>query len=266
MSQVAAKPWCLILGVSSGMGRACARAFSTQRVNIVGVHLDMAERQPEIDDLVNQLEQQDVAVRFFNANAASDNVRNEVIGSIADEVGAAGGFSVLVHSLAFGTLLPFIRDEAGQETLTRRQMEMTMTVMAHSLVYWVQDLFERRLLHSNGKIFALTSAGSSKATKSYGAVSAAKCALESHVRQLALELAPYQIAVNAIRAGVTVTPSLQRIPEHIELIERAQRYNPHKRLTTPEDVADAIVLLAQTPSSWITGNIIGVDGGENLTT
>ncbi|NJM14661.1 MAG: hypothetical protein HC896_04120 [Bacteroidales bacterium] len=79
--------------MSSGMGRACARAFSTQGVNIVGVHLDMAERQPEIDDLVNQLEQQDVAVRFFLMPMLPATMyATKVIGSIADEVGAAGGF------------------------------------------------------------------------------------------------------------------------------------------------------------------------------
>lgn len=266
MSQTQTNPWCLILGVSSGMGRACAQAFSTRGVNIVGVHLDVAERQPEIDDLVAQLRQNGVDVQFFNANAASDSVRSEIITTIAAALRAAGGLSVLVHSLAFGTLLPFIQSEADQATMTRRQMEMTLSVMAHSLVYWVQDLFAQRLLAANGKIFAMTSAGSTKATRSYGAVSAAKCALESHVRQLALELAPYGIAVNAIRAGVTITPSLQRIPEHVELTERAQQYNPHRRLTTPEDVAAAIVLLSQAPSSWITGNVIGVDGGEILTT
>jgi NAD(P)-dependent dehydrogenase (short-subunit alcohol dehydrogenase family) len=248
------------------MGRACAKALSAQGTNIVGVHFDVAERQPEIDDLVAQLQQNDVDVRFFNANAASDNARAETIAAIADDVRAAGGFRILIHSLAFGSLVPYLADEPGQDTLTRRQMEMTLSVMAHSLVYWVQDLFAQKLLSSNGHVFAMTSAGSSKVTKTYGAVSAAKCALESHVRQLALELAPYSIAVNSIRAGVTLTPSLQRIPEHEELAERARHYNPHGRLTTPEDVADAIVLLSQAASSWITGNIIGVDGGEILTT
>ena len=182
-----------------------------------------------------------------------------------DTLREAGGVKVVVHSLAFGSLLPFIRRDAAGEALSRRQMDMTLSVMAHSLVYWVQDLFGRGLLQTGAKVFALTSAGSSKVTKNYGAVSAAKCALESHVRQLALELAPEGIAVNAIRAGVTVTPSLERIPEHLALIEYARRVNPHSRLTQTEDVAAAIALLSATASSWMTGNIIGVDGGEMLT-
>jgi len=96
-------------------------------------------------------------------------------------------------------------------------------------------------------------------------VSAAKCALESHVRQLAVELAPRGVSVNAIRAGVTLTESFLRIPESGELTERARAFNPHGRLTTPEDVAETVVLLARSRSSWLTGNVIGVDGGEFLT-
>jgi enoyl-[acyl-carrier-protein] reductase (NADH) len=179
------------------------------------------------------------------------------------QVTAGAGLRMVLHSLAFGTLLPFV--PVGAEAISRRQMAMTLDVMAHSLVYWAQGLFSARLLPPGAKVFALTSAGDQKVSANYGAISAAKCALESHVRQLAVELAPHGVAVNALRAGVTVTRSLQRIPEHAVLVERALANNPHGRLTRPEDVAEAVVLLARSDSSWITGNVIGVDGGELLT-
>jgi enoyl-[acyl-carrier-protein] reductase (NADH) len=142
---------------------------------------------------------------------------------------------------------------------------MTVSVMAHSLVSWVQALWDAELLPRGAHVFALTSIGSTSVVPSYGAVSAAKSALEAHVRQLAFELAPHGVSVNAIRAGVTETPAFLRIPGSAELGERALRYNPHARLTKPDDVAEAIALLAQSPSSWMTGNVIGVDGGEKLT-
>jgi NAD(P)-dependent dehydrogenase (short-subunit alcohol dehydrogenase family) len=110
----------------------------------------------------------------------------------------------------------------------------------------------------------MTSLGSQLATFSYGAVSAAKSALESHVRQLTLELAPQGITVNAIRAGVTETPSLQKIPGHENLIEAALKKNPSGRLTTPADVARAIAVLAHPDTYWLTGNVINVDGGEMI--
>jgi enoyl-[acyl-carrier protein] reductase III len=265
MTDKRSSEWCLVLGASSGMGKACVRLLSAQGMNVVGVHLDQSDNQPAVDELIAEVRSHGVEARFFNENAASDPGRARVLDELQDALRESGGVRLMVHSLAFGSLLPFIRHSPDEDALSRRQMDMTLSVMAHSLVYWVQDLFGRGLLQSGAKIFALTSAGSSKVTKNYGAVSAAKCALESHVRQLALELAPEGIAVNAIRAGVTVTPSLERIPEHQALIEYARRANPHSRLTQTEDVAAAISLLSATASSWMTGNVIGVDGGEMLT-
>jgi enoyl-[acyl-carrier-protein] reductase (NADH) len=144
------------------------------------------------------------------------------------------------------------------------QMDMTLDVMAHSLVYWSQGMAERRLLGRNSRIFAMTSSGSTRVIAAYGAVSAAKAALESHIRQLAFEMAPLGVTANAIRAGVTDTPALRRIPGGPELHQRATERNPSGRATTPEDVAKAIAVLSSEDLYWMTGNVIGVDGGEEL--
>jgi enoyl-[acyl-carrier-protein] reductase (NADH) len=102
---------------------------------------------------------------------------------------------------------------------------------------------------------------------SYGVVSSAKAALESHVRQLAMELARLGtgVTVNAIRAGVTVTPALMKIPEHEAIIDAATRRNPTGRMTTPQDVANAIVALSGEGTEFISGEVIGVDGAEYVT-
>ena len=100
--------------------------------------------------------------------------------------------------------------------------------------------------------------------KSYGAVSAAKCALESNLRQIAVELAPYGIAANAIQAGVTDTPALRKIPANVQMIEYARSVNPSKRLTVPEDVGQALVDIGLSENVWLTGNVIRVDGGEDI--
>jgi NAD(P)-dependent dehydrogenase (short-subunit alcohol dehydrogenase family) len=110
----------------------------------------------------------------------------------------------------------------------------------------------------------MTSSGGDRVIPSYGAVSAAKAALESHCRQLALELAPLGITANAIRAGVTDTPALRKIPGAVVMIEEATRHNPYDRLTTPDDVARCLVELARSGTSWMTGNTIRVDGGEDF--
>jgi NAD(P)-dependent dehydrogenase (short-subunit alcohol dehydrogenase family) len=77
-------------------------------------------------------------------------------------------------------------------------------------------------------------------------------------------MAPLGVTANAIRAGVTDTPALRRIPGGPELHQRAMERNPSGRATTPEDVATAIAVLSDERLYWMTGNVIGVDGGEEL--
>lgn len=266
--------WAIVLGASSGMGAAVARRLAADGMSVLGVHLDTASRAEDVDRLADELRATGVRVRFVNANAAAQGTREEVVEALVALRGARVG--VLFHSLAFGSLLPFlpetVDDDAGparagtDRVLTPRQMTMTLEVMAHSLVWWTRDLVGAGLLGRGSHVLAMTSAGDSRVSTSYGAVSAAKSALLSHVRQLAVEGAPLGIAVNAIRAGVTLTPSFSVIPGSDELAAMALAANPSGRLTTVADVAEAVRTLIATRSHWLTGNVIAADGGEGLTT
>jgi len=257
--------WIAILGASSGFGAATARVFAAAGHPVFGAHLDRRGTMPQVTALIEALRANRVPVLFHNGNAADDAVRAEAIDRLAGAMEAAGGgtVGVLLHSLAFGTLRPFVGADAAS-SMTMEQMDMTLTVMAHSLVYWAQGLVRRGLMGQGGRIYAMTSSGGDRVIPSYGAVSAAKASLESHCRQLALELAPYGITANAIRAGVTDTPALRKIPGAEHMIEEARQQNPYGRLTTPEDVARCMVALAAEGTAWMTGNVIRVDGGEDF--
>jgi NAD(P)-dependent dehydrogenase (short-subunit alcohol dehydrogenase family) len=255
--------WALVLGASSGFGAATARELGRRGMGILGVHLDRKATLPDAEAVVADIRAAGAPAHFFNVNAADDDKRVQVC-ERARELVAGGILRVVMHSLAFGTLKPFVTDVAGQQT-TKAQLEMTVDVMAHSLVYWVQDLRSRKLLGEGSRVFAMTSAGGTRVMPFYGAVSAAKAALESHVRQLALELGAAGVSVNALRAGVTDTPAARKIPVAEVLFQEARRRNPGGRLTRPEDVAGAIVALSLPGTGWISGNVIGVDGGEDVT-
>jgi enoyl-[acyl-carrier protein] reductase III len=256
---------CLVLGVSSGLGRATARSLAHRGYGIFGVHFDIGDRAEAARALEAELATSAGFSKFFNENAASPEVPAMVVEKIRGTIEDGTCIAALVHSLSFGSLLPFISSN-GEAAINRARMDMTLAVMAHSLVYWVQELVRAKLLGDGSHIIAFTSAGTSRVAPGYGAVSAAKATLESHVRQLAVELAPLGIAVNAIRAGVTRTPAFEKIPNADLIAARAEAANPHGRLTTPEDVGEAVALLASAKSNWITGNVIGADGGEILTT
>lgn len=260
--------WAMILGASSGFGGATAKALAKAGYGIVGVHLDLRGTKAMADAVRDEIAAGGAPVAFHNVNAADEERRHAVIADtqrLFDERRAAGKdpfIAVFLHSLAFGTTLSYVTTEPETREVNQKQLEMTADVMAHSMVYWVRDLFHAGLIGEGSRLFAMTSEGATKVVPTYGPVSAAKAALESHCRQLALELIPYGITVNAIRAGVTDTPALRRIPGHQGLIDAATARNPAGRMTVPEDVADAIVALASPKLRWMTGNVIGVDGGE----
>jgi NAD(P)-dependent dehydrogenase (short-subunit alcohol dehydrogenase family) len=262
--------WALILGASSGFGAAAGRSLGAAGYGIVGVHLDLRGTIANAQQVREEIAATGVPVVFHNVNAADEDKRRAVVEATRQQFeerraeGRDPFVAVVLHSLAFGTTLSYVTTEPEEKEVSRKQLEMTADVMAHSLVYWTRDLFHAGLLADGSRIFAMTSEGSSKAVPTYGPVSAAKAALEAHVRQLALELIGHGITVNAIRAGVTDTPALRRIPGHQELRRVAEERNPAGRLTRPEDVGEALVALASPRLHWMTGNTIGVDGGEMM--
>jgi enoyl-[acyl-carrier protein] reductase III len=253
------KDWALILGASSGFGAAVALELARGGMNIFGVHMDRRETLPLAEDVKRQILETGREAIFFNGNAADEEKRGEVAACIAERLAREPGrVRVLFHSLAFGALKPL----TGEGAANQRQVEMTADVMGNSLVYWVQSLLEKKLMDAGGRIYAMTSEGSNKAIPQYGPVCAAKAVLEAHIRQLALELAPLEITANAIMAGVTDTPALRKIPGNDVLMTYALARNPHKRLTTPVDVAKCVSVLVSEKTYWMTGNTIRVDGGE----
>jgi enoyl-[acyl-carrier protein] reductase III len=254
------QPWALILGASSGFGEATAIELAARGMNIFGVHLDLRETLPHALEVQEKIRSQGRDAVFFNLNAADEEKRRQTVAQIREVFEKTPGtVRVLLHSLAFGALKPLI---GAEDAASKRQIEVTADVMGHSLVYWVNDLVMNQLMGAGGRIYAMTSEGGGKAIPQYGPVSAAKAILEAHIRQLALELAPFRITANAIMAGVTDTPALRKIAGHEKLVAFAKARNPHGRLTLPEDVARCIGVLCHENTYWMTGNTIRVDGGE----
>ncbi len=263
MSKEKNNHWALILGASSGFGEAICVKLAQDGYNIAGVHLDRAATMHNVERITKAIEAAGAQHKFFNANAADEKKREEVIKELTTLAEGKAIVKILVHSLAFGTLKGFTK-LTDDVPITKAQMEMTLDVMAHSLVYWTQDLVANELLVRKARIFGMTSSGGHTVIPAYGAVSAAKATLESHIRQLAYELGPMEVAVNSIMAGVTETPALKKIPGSEPMMQVAERKNPRSRLTTPDDIAKVISVLCMDGAEWISGGLIHADGGEDI--
>ena len=252
------KEYALILGVSSGIGRACALELASKGLNIIGLYM----RKPKsiIEELNNELQSHHIDVKLIKMNACNyDKMESLLSGDTFKNM----KIKTFIHSLAFGSMKPFISKDEDKR-LHKKNIDMTLDVMANSLIYWTQSLYQNDLLISGSQIIGMTSSGGRRQWDSYGAVSMSKAALESACRQLAIELAKDNIAVNTIQAGVTDTPALRKIPGNEDMITRTLEINPSKRLTTPEDIAQVVSLIGLSNSTWMTGNVIRVDGGEDI--
>lgn len=163
-----------------------------------------------------------------------------------------------------GEVFPLDNPEYSDMLIEDEDMARTIYSMGTSLLTWTQKLSQQQLFADDARVLGLTSEGNTIAWRGYAAVSAAKVALESVSRSIAVEFAPQGIRSNIIQAGVTDTKALQAIPGSARMKSVARLKNPFKRLTTPEDVADVVSLLARDEARWINGALIRADGGEQI--
>lgn len=253
--------WALILGGSSGLGLATAKKLANHGMNICIVHRNSRAQQAEIESEFKKIAETGVDFASYNTDGLNPEKRKALLEDLQDEL-EGGKIKTFVHSVAKGNLKSMVSED--QPTLKSDDFQITIHAMGISLYDWVKELHESGLFAEDARVISFTSEGNTKAWKNYAAVSAAKVTLEAITRNIALEFAPFGIRANCIQAGVTDTASLRMIPGSDQLKEHSKKRNPFKRLTTPEDVANAVYLLSKEEASWVNGTIIKVDGGEHL--
>ncbi len=256
------KEWALILGGSSGLGLATAKKLAKHGMNICIIHRNSRLQEDEISLEFDKIKAEGIQFKSFNADAFKAEKRAEMISELQTLFDGEGAIKTLIHSVAKGNLKPMFSED--KPTLKTDDFNLTINAMAISLYDWTKAIFDAKLFTKDSRIISFTSEGNSKAWQNYAAVSAAKVTLEAITRNIALEFAPFGMRANCIQAGVTDTTSLRLIPGHEKIKAHSLLRNPFKRLTLPEDVANAVYLLCKDEASWINGTIIKVDGGESL--
>lgn len=295
--------WAIILGGSSGFGFAAIEKLSRHGMNIAVLYRETAASERALKERFVQLAAaSETTILPFNINALDGASRASFIEQFKGVAGRKQSVRLLLHSIARGNLKPLmpvkedgsgpVRDDSsrhvsdegsgtvrddgsgksvqspvnrlpGNETLSIEDIQLTTYAMSTSLLDWARDLLKEDLFHPDGRILGLTSEGAHKYWEGYAAVAIAKSSLESLTTYMAIELGKYGLKTNLIRAGITETPSLNKIPASNKLIELSMARSPLGRMTKPEDVANVIYLLCTDEASWINGSVIHVDGGEH---
>ncbi len=237
----------LVTGGSRGIGRAIALRLAEAGADVAINYLRQRTAAEETVRLVEKTGRRALAIR---ANVGE--VEN--IPGMISEIGETfGRIDILVSNAASGVLKPALE-------LNEHHWHWTMDINAGTLLPLTQHVLPLMAAHG-GHIIAVSSLGSVRAIPNYAAVGASKAALESLIRHLAVELAARNIHVNAVSAGVVDTDALKHFPNRDQLLETSRQKTPSGRLTTPEDVADVVLMLCSSLAQQIHGQTIVVDGG-----
>jgi NAD(P)-dependent dehydrogenase (short-subunit alcohol dehydrogenase family) len=256
----AAGRWAVILGASEGTGAAIARAVARDPgLHVFGAHRG---RHPASSAAVaRDVEAAGRRCVMWVADAGTAAAAAAGAQALLD---AAGPRSVrlFVHSIANASLGRLVAPAAGR--VVPRQVEKTFDAMAHSFVYWAQELHARDLLAPSARLLGLTNPLDETLLYNCGLVAASKAALEAYVRHLAFELGPHGFRVNLLKFPTVVTPAVREVyaPEVMARLEAAhRRMIPAGRMCTVEEVAGFVSLLAGERAEWFNGATIDFTGG-----
>jgi NAD(P)-dependent dehydrogenase (short-subunit alcohol dehydrogenase family) len=256
-------PWALILGVSTGTGSAIARAVAADPgMNVFGFH------RGHYPDDAAALERDIRARGRVPELHVSDAGRADRIAECADLVAEKLGprrVALVVHSLSGASLGHFLPTRG--DTFQPRHFEKTFDYLAHSFCYWAQALHERDLLAPRAQLLGLTNVLHDQILHNLALVAAAKAALESYVRYLAVEFGPYGHRVNLLQFGTVITPALRTVmgPEALSrLADTHRQMIPAGRMCTVEEVARFVSLLTREDCVWFNGATIDFTGGMTL--
>ena len=266
MKKFSENQWAIILGASSGFGLSTAKKLASEGMSVCAVHRDRRGSMERIEKEFAEVRAYGNGFLSLNLDALSSEGRNSVLQLLRDKLGSSGKVRVLLHSIAYGNLKPIAPSLEASDAPLMEEEDMARTIhsMGTSLLTWVQNLHREGMFASDARVIGLTSEGNEIAWRGYAAVSAAKCALEAVSRSIAVEFAKFGIRSNIVQAGITDTPALRLIPGSEQMKLSAQARNPLQRLTTVEDVANAIFLLSLDEAAWINGALLRVDGGEHI--
>jgi NAD(P)-dependent dehydrogenase (short-subunit alcohol dehydrogenase family) len=240
----------LVTGANSGIGEAMAVAFAEAGATVFG----LARRQEALE----AARARHPGVRWVRGDVAR---RAEVKAAVDSIVREAGRLDVVVNNAGIFQFAPL--EEAGEEMM-RRQFETNVYGAS-----FVAQAALPALRASRGTIVNIGSAAGHKPVPGGSHYAATKAALESLTRSWALELAPHGVRVNAIASGPVDTPGFEKsdIPaaDLPAVKESFRKQVPLGRMGTTEEVARWVVAIADPSVTWVTGQVLSIDGGMSLT-
>jgi NAD(P)-dependent dehydrogenase (short-subunit alcohol dehydrogenase family) len=241
-----------VTGGSGGIGSACAEALVRDGAAalLMGRRKDALERSR--DAMMERYPDATVGVHAGDALKTDD-----VVAALAAAEALQGGLDIAIAVVGGGAIRPLLMHDAES---FRADLELNL-MSSFLCVRYAAPIMARS---GGGSVVCISSDAAKLVFPWLPAYTTAKSGLEGFVRAAAEELSRHKIRVNAVRPGMTRTEATAALFADPEIHRRFAEEKPLGRLGEPEDVAAGVRYLAGPESSWVTGQSLGIEGGNEL--
>ena len=233
----------LVTGASRGIGRACAIKLGEAGYKVAVNYNSNEAAANEVIEKIKTAGSEAVAIKADVSDLA------EVKTMMREVINAFGQLDVLVNN-------------AGIVMMNPDTIDQCLDLNIKGYMYCTQQAVLKMFSKKQGVIVNVSSVSSKLAVPGQSVYSATKGAVNSMTATMAKELAPYGIRVNAVAPGFIATDMVEALPE--EKKEEYLKDIPMKRFGTAEEIGDVVTMLAGPACSYMTGQVIVLDGGLSL--
>ena len=237
---------CLVTGGSRGIGRAIVQAMANAGADVAFTYQSSKE---QAEALAQSLSGNCVRCRAYQANVASPEEMQRVVKQVISEF---GHITILVNNAGITRDKSFLK-------MTNDMWNDVIRVDLDGVFYTTQVVLQDMVETGWGRIINISSIVGQTGNFGQANYAAAKGAIISFTESLARELARKGITVNAVAPGFIETDMVKAMPE--AALNQVKAMTPMGRLGKPEEIADAVVFLASPRSSYVTGQVLAVNGG-----
>ena len=233
----------LVTGGSGEIGATICRALATQ-----GLHV-LVHANSRLDRAAQ------VVARILQEGGSADSLRFDVTSTedtrqVLDRILEDGPIQVVVNNAG-------VHDDAPMAGMTYEQWARAINVSLHGFFNVTQPLLLPMIGTRWGRIISLSSVTGVLGNRGQTNYAAAKAGLHGASKALALELASRGVTVNVVAPGLVKSPTTEQVFTQ----QQVEGLVPMKRMGTPQEVADLVAFLASEKAGYISGQIIGINGG-----